>query len=159
MAQPGDVVFAHSDGVMGKAIRFGEFLRWRRGSHWNHVAIVDRIVDGVPYVIQAEAKGVTNDKPLSSVGLYELVSPDINVNTALSFVRAQVGKRYGWLSIVSIVFDVITPDWAPAVRRRNTWICSALVAESMRAGGWLANWGDIYIVTPAQLWAKLKTSK
>ena len=157
--RPGDIAFAHSNGVMGRVIRFGEFLRWKRGSHWNHVAVVDRIVDGVAYVIQAEAHGVTCDKPLSSVGDYELMRLDIDVDKALEFARAQVGSRYGWLSIVSIAFDIITPDWAPAVRRRNTWVCSALVGETLRVGGWLTNWGDIYIVTPAQLWYKLKISK
>jgi len=158
LPQPGDIVLAHSDGLMGKAIRFGERIRWgEKPSHWNHVAIVDRIEDGVAYVIQAEPRGVTNDKPLSSVGEYEIVLPpdEANVERLLQFARSQVGSHYGWASIVSVAFDIATPNWFPSFRRPGTWICSALGAEALRYAGWLRQWPDIYCVTPAQMYAAL----
>lgn len=150
--KPGDIVFAHNTGLMARAIRLGEWLRFRKGSYFNHACVVDRVEDGVAYVIQAEPRGVTSDKTLDSVGEYVLFSPsELDVQKILEFSRAQVGSRYGWLSIVSIVVDLVTPDWFPALRARGTWICSAVTAEALRYGGWLAEWGDIYIVTPAQL--------
>jgi len=150
----GDIVFAHSNGIMGRAIRFGETLRWKRGSEFNHVAIVSEIRKGVPYVIQAEPRGITNDKPITSVGLFITRRPPRGVDPkkVVAFARAQVGLKYGWLSIVSVFFDILTPNWFPSFRRDNTWICSALAAESLRFGGWLHSWADIYVVTPAQLW-------
>ena len=84
MPQPGDIGFAHSDGIFGKLIRFGERIRWGENpSHWNHAFIVDRVVmEGtiengdvkfITYIIQAEPSGVTNDKRIESVGAYTLI--------------------------------------------------------------------------------------
>ena len=157
--KPGDIGFAHSNGIMGKAIRFGERIRWgEKPSHWNHAFVVDTVWfkdDGsaVVTVIQAEPSGVTNDKLIETVGEYILIEPrpGHDRNDILAFARAQVGDRYGWGSILSVIFDVLTPNWFPAFRHRNTWICSALVAESLRFAGWLQEWGDIYTATPAQV--------
>ena len=132
---PGDICFAHSNGLMGRAIRFAEFLRWRKGSHWNHACVISRVdQDGTAYVIQAELKGVSE---------------------ALAFTKAQVGSKYGILSIISIVFDIISPDWFPSLRMPRTWICSAVTGEALRYGGWLHNWDDLYCITPSQLFDSL----
>ena len=150
---PGDIVFAHSNGIMGRAIRFGEFLRWRKGSHWNHACVISRVTqDGTAYVIQADLHGV-NEATLESVGDYVILEPParVNRNKILAFTKAQLGSKYGILSILSIVTDILTPNWFPSMRRKNTWICSAVTAESLRYGGWLHNFPDIYTVTPAQL--------
>jgi len=149
----GDIVFAHSNGIMGRAIRFGEFLRWRKGSHWNHACVVSKIAkDGTVYVIQADIHGV-NEATLESVGEYIIIEPPAGVSRAkiLNFTRNQVGSKYGLLSILSIVFDIISPNWFPSLRRKNSWICSAVTGEALRFGGWLQNWPDVYTVTPAQL--------
>lgn len=156
----GDIVFCHSNGAMGRLIRIGERLRWgEHASYWNHACIVSRVSKGIPYVIQADLKGV-NEVPLSSTGEYVLVAPpeEVNVDEMMTFLKAQVGSSYGILSILCIALDLITWNAAPSLRRRGTWICSALVAESLRAGGWFipeSNYGDIYTVTPAQLWSTL----
>ena len=158
--QPGDIGFAHSNGIMGKAIRFGERLRWGvKPSHWNHAFIVDTVEhDGEEWVvtiIQAEPSGVTQGKRIETVGDYILVEPLPTHSRAsiLAFARAQVGSHYGWGSIASNVLDILTPDWFPSFRSQDSWICSALVAEALRFAGWLYDWGDIYIVTPAQLFS------
>ena len=154
--QAGDIIFAHSNGIMGRLIRMGERLRWgEHASYWNHAAIVSRIENGEAFVIQADLRGV-NEAPLESVGIYKLVSlPDgVSKDTVLRFLNAQVGSKYGLLSILCIALDLLTWNSAPDLRRSGTWICSALVAESLRAGGWFcpaSNYGDIYTVTPAQL--------
>jgi hypothetical protein len=73
----------------------------------------------------------------------------------LKFAEHQVGDHYSFLTILSIALDIATPNWFPAFRRSGTWICSALAGESLRAGGWIHDWGDVYTVTPAQLWFAL----
>ena len=154
---PGDIVFSHSNGLMARAIRFGEFLRWRKGSHWNHACVISRVdKDGVAYVIQADLHGVSEAR-LDTVGQYIILEPParVNRNKILAFTKAQVGSSYGLLSIASIVADIITPSWFPSMRRRNTWICSAVTGEALRYGGWLHNWSDIYMITPAQLFDAL----
>ena len=154
---PGDIVFAHSNGLMGRAIRFGEMLRWRKGSHWNHACVVSRVEqDGTAYVIQADIRGV-NEARLDSVGQYVIIElpARVNRNKVLAFTKAQVGSKYGILSILSIVFDILSPNWFPSVRMPRTWICSAVTGEALRYGGWLQNWDDLYCVTPAQLFDAL----
>jgi len=154
---PGDIVFAHSNGLAGRLIRLGEFLRWRKGSHWNHACVISRIdSQGEAYVIQADLKGV-NEAPLSSVGQYVIIElpRGVNRNKVLGFTKAQLDSKYGLLSILSIVFDILSPNWFPSMRMPNTWICSAVTGEALRYGGWLQNWDDLYCVTPAQLFEAL----
>jgi hypothetical protein len=151
-------VFAHTDGVFGKAIRFAEHLRWKRASYWNHVAIVSHIVDGQIFVIQAEPRGVSIAN-IDTLGEVMTVSPPegVDINKVLVFLDSNLGEGYGILSIISCAFDIISPNWFPELRRDYTYICSALVGEALRYGGWLRNWGSIYTVTPSQLWLALNT--
>jgi len=155
----GDVVFAHSGGLMGKLIRLGEWLKLRRGT-WNHVAILDREVDGEWYVIQAELKGVTNDGKLSDVaigGNYEVLPCPCNSSEVLRFARGEVGTEYGILTIIAIALDILSWQWVPAFRsgRKPSWICSAISAESLRFGGWYHRFSDIYDVTPQEVYDAL----
>jgi hypothetical protein len=143
---------------MGRAIRFGEWLRFRRGSKYNHVCFVDRVENGVAYVLQAEPHGVTDDKTLDSVGAYLLVKPPAGVDPDdyMYFARKQVGDRYGWLMILALAVDIVTPAWFPtfhlASRKKTAWICSVLTAEAMRFAGWYQPWPSIYMVTPSQVY-------
>ena len=178
--QPGDLVFAHGVGPISRAIRVAEWLQWLRhalsvlvrtgkwsprdkGHHFNHVAIVDEIDGDTIYVIQAEAHGVTGKgfhrRTLSEVspgGSYEIVKAPSKTSRAriLAFARAEVGSAYGFFSIASEVFNTVTPEWL-TFRWTDSWICSALAAESLRYGGWLHKWPDIYQVTPAELYLAL----
>lgn len=166
-------MFAHSRGFMGKAIRFGEWLRRPRltgaasvlagpGYRWNHVCFIDRIENEVAYVIQAEDHGITNTQTLESVGEYRLVTPPdhVDLDSMMWFARQQLGDEYGWGTIIAIAIDIVTPGWFPSFRpankRSNSWICSAITAESLRWGGWYHQWPDIYLVTPAQLFLALE---
>lgn len=177
---PGDLVFAHGKGVISRAIRIAEWLQWLRhavvvllhtgnwsprdhGHDFNHVAVVDEVDGDIVYVIQAEAHGVTGKgfhrrtlDEVSPGGTYEIVKPPSGTSRAhiLAFARAEVGSAYGFFSIASEVCNTVTPQWL-TFRWTNSWICSALAAESLRFGGWLHNWPDIYQVTPAELYRAL----
>ena len=154
---PGDIVFSHSSGWMAKCIRYAERLRWRKGSYWNHACVISRVDrDGTVYVIQAQLKGVAEAR-LDSVGHYVVLEPPygVNRNKVLAFTKMQVGSSYGLLSILSIMFDIISPDWFPSLRMPRTWICSAVTGEALRYGGWLHDWDDLYCITPSQLFDSL----
>jgi hypothetical protein len=70
--------------------------------------------------------------------------------------RGEVGAEYGFGSIASIVVTELSPRPVRFdFRRGGTWICSALGAEALRAGGWYHQWPDIYQVRPAQLYSAL----
>ena len=159
MIEPGDLVFCHSSGMIGRGIRIAQWIAGDR-CVYNHVAIVDRQAPGGDwYVIQAEAAGVTDDKLLSTItpgGYHEIVPPPEHVNPddILDFARAQVGDPYGFLTDASIALTLVTPTFFN-VMRPWSWICSALAAESLRYAGWLHNWPDAAQVTPAQLYVAL----
>ena len=162
--EPGSIGFSHSKGLIGWAIRFGEYLRFRKGNFWNHAFIVSDRVDenGKQLIIQALGGGVNGSKPLSQVapgGRYEIVPLPEGVapEDVLNFAEAQIGSAYGWLSIASTAIRIILPRWLPlpSIRSNSTWYCSALAAESLRCGGWIYNWPDIYNVVPSSLYAAL----
>ena len=160
-ARAGDLVFAHGSGAVSRAIRIAERIRWSGGAGWNHVAWLDHQDATGRWVIgQAEAHGVTRDKPLESVagpkGSYVIVSAPTAVDRdrLLEFLRGQVGTRYGFLTIASIVVTLLSPRFVN-VMLPGTWICSAVVGEGLRYGGWLHNWPDLYQVAPAELWDAL----
>ena len=147
---PGYVGFSRSNGTMGKLIRFGESISGGRGEV-NHMFVVDNVRDGIG-VIQAEMKGVTRGEKMT--GEYLIVKPpkDVSLTRTLKFARAQVGIEYGLWTDIGIGIDMVTWQWVPAFRgaRKESWICSALGAESLRYGGWLRHFIDIYTVTPQQ---------
>jgi hypothetical protein len=157
--QPGAIGFAHSNGLMAKCIRVGEFLRFRKGSKWNHMVIVSDEVSttGEYLAIQATLRGVTSTVPLSEVApggeIQFLELPDgVDAEKVLTFAKSQVGLEYGYFTILAIALDICTWNWVPSFRgaRKQSWICSALAMESLRFGGFLHDMVDIYSITPAE---------
>jgi len=162
--EPGSIGFCHSKGIIGWAIRLGEHLRFRHGDFWNHVFIVSDKTNeqGEQLVIQALGGGVDDTKSISTIapgGKYKIIPPPIDVlgTDVLMFAERQVGSPYGYVSIISIALQIILPKWfpLPRIRTNSSWICSALGAESLRCGGWVHDWPDIYSVVPSELYAAL----
>lgn len=154
-AQPGDIILAHSTGITGKLIRF--FTR----SRWNHVAVIVAC-DGTEVgttVIQAEAHGVLEAKladvaPGGAIAI--LPCPNgISRELVVSEARALERDKYGFVSIVSIFFNLLPLPIRLSVHENGTLICSAVGALALFNGGWEHQWPDLYSVTPAQLAAAL----
>ena len=162
---PGDIIFARSNGFVPWVIRLGERLRSPlTASYWSHVAImVEPLADGVPRIVEAEAHGV-HYTPLSSIDCaYLAVPPEcfpgvdglaVNRKAVVEQAHDLVGAKYGWLSILSIVCNILTPKWLrfPAFRRGGTFICSAAGAWCLHAGGADIRTYDLYQITPAELY-------
>lgn len=157
---PGSIVLCHSRGIISALIRFGQWIRHPRRTRfyeWNHVGILNhQTSDGDWVVIEATARGVTSGylSTIAPGGRYEVVALPLGVDAAkvLAFARAQVGVRYGFVTIASIALNLLTPSFFRLdVRRSGTWICSALGATSMLAGGWLHPVRDYYQITPAEV--------
>ena len=161
--QVGDIGFSHNKGWMGKLIRFGEWLKLRRGNI-NHEFVVTEIVGGTPYVVQATLRGVIKS-PLSDVapgGYYFLFTPpaEVDISKLVEFEEKQVGMRYGILTILAIMIDIVSWSWVPSFRgsRKSSWICSAVVNEGLRFGGWYWPWVNIYDITPEEGLAALQSA-
>lgn len=158
MIQAGDIGWARTTGIMGRLIRLGEWLRFRK-SEWNHQFVVtDTVdVDGMPFIIQATMRGVTDTARLDQVapgGTYITIPPPPEVDRAklLKFCKAQVGLEYGYWTDIAMAIDIVTWNWFPALRgaRKQSWQCSALVNEGLRFGGWLHPWLSIYNIFPQE---------
>ena len=153
-AQPGDLVFCHGTGTVARAIQLGQWLRYRQGYQFNHVQVLDAHVGGTWTVIQAEGKGVTRGAAAAANGTVVALPDGVNRASVLAFARAQVGRKYGFVTIASIVLTILIPG-SVSFMLGDTWICSALAAESLRCGGWIHNWPAMNQVTPSQLYAAL----
>jgi hypothetical protein len=153
-AVAGDLVFFDSPGKVAWALKVAQRIRWRGNK--NHVAWLDRFENGSWYIGQAEGSGVTIDKKLE-LGIWDRVTnlpPGCSHSLTLEFLRAQVGRKYGFLTIVSIFLTLLSPKFVN-VMAPDTWICSAVIGEGVRFGGWYHPWPDIYQVAPDQLWSAL----
>ena len=150
-ATAGDAVFCHGKGFVSHAIRAVT------DSNYNHVAWLDHQDDQGNWIVgQAGGKGVTITSPLDTTapgGSHTIVPVPAGVDRAkmLAFLRAQDGIKYGFLTDASILLNRIVPRINVMVS--GTWICSAVYAEGLRAGGWLHNWPDLYQVSPQDIWA------
>lgn len=162
--QVGDLVLTRSAGAVGALIRFGERVRYhgwavaagramqvllrrpvaedRTDPSWvNHAAVYV----GNGHLIEALAKGLqlspadkyapgcSIDVPLTAV---RPDVSDVERQALAGFARAQLGRhdRYGWLSIASIVAQLLTPakldvSWDGAL------ICSAFAAQCWEHAG------------------------
>jgi hypothetical protein len=155
----GDIGFCFgSPSIIDRAITLGEWLRFRRGSKYSHVFTLDQKVGNDWQIIEARSHGVQNIRLLSELKDYTIVPSPLTQSgrlNQLSFLRAQLGKKYGFFTIGSIITTLILPSFIN-VMLPDTWICSALAGEGLRAGGWLHNWPDVYTVIPAQLYEALQ---
>jgi hypothetical protein len=70
----------------------------------------------------------------------------------VNFMRWQIGRSYGFLTIASILATIVVPFRWFNVMLPNTWVCSAVAGEGLRYAGWYHSWPDIYQVSPAELW-------
>lgn len=152
--QAGDIGFSFNKGLMGRLIRFGEWLKGKFGSEWNHEFVVSKFEDGEWWIIQATMKGVieTKLKDVAPGGRYITMPPPTECDRAkiLAFNYAELGVRYSVLSDVAIGVDIVTWNWVPSLMNsyKRTWNCSGLVNESLRYAGMLHQWINIYTVTP-----------
>lgn len=178
--RPGDVILVRSSGLIPSLIRFGERVRyqgWPRALGWlaqlctgthqpdhpadpwyvSHAAVV---VDG-GQLIEAQAKGLATaaadkyDGTDTVIVLLADLIPDVTDVTrarVTEFARDQLGRhgRYGWLSIASIIVQLITP-----VRLDISWdgalICSAFAGQCLEHAGFTLTTRSSLTTTPADL--------
>jgi hypothetical protein len=125
------------------------------------VAIVaTKLPTGDWTVIEAVGRGVVVGR-LSAIapgGSYAVARvPGAEPARVVAFAKSQVGREYGWLTILSVVVGILTPRWfhLPSFRTDRSWICSALGGEAARFGGWLHDWPTVYGVLPSELFAAI----
>ena len=136
---PGDFVLVSTTGILAKFIRFGQFVRYhgkmKPYSHWNHAAMV---IDEDGTIVEAVGRGVitSNISEYKNVEYY-YVSTKLNKQSrdqAVAACKSFIKDKYGWLTILSIATELAT-GIKMQFTNNNTMICSAVVAQSLWAGG------------------------
>lgn len=135
------VLFVRHRSLASLAIRLFTFGRW------SHVALLT----DTGTVIDATAKHGVAERSLEDV-LYNASDYDVAVlsfcapHEALSWARAQIGKKYDWLALVGFYFRSDMQD-------QSRWFCSELVANAITVGGEPLFRADAASrITPQHLW-------
>lgn len=164
--QPGDVGLVRMPGVVGKAIRFGQWLNGDGFANYEHAfVVVGTYVRGSDYpgdglkVIEAMPGGALLS-PLSKFNGLEPVflrCPDEHRGSVAAAALALEGVPYSvadYLAIAAHRFHIRTPLLKRFIRTSKHLICSQLADHAAEEGGWHlfadGRWeGD---VTPADLY-------
>ena len=133
--RPGDFILTHGDQWTSRLIRFGQSLRYRgvkaKYTYWNHTALV---VDHTGAIVEALGTGVAlrsiHDYEPTQYTVVRIDASDEDRAQAATFARSCVGAQYGWVTIVSIAFSLVTGGgFAFAID--GQLICSGLVARAL----------------------------
>jgi hypothetical protein len=151
---PGDFLLVSTTGILAKFIRLGQFLRYHGAmkpfSHWNHAAMV---IDEEGNIIEAVGRGVV----VSHISEYKdveyyYVSTKLNKQSRDQVSAASksfIKDKYGFVTIISIALELLT-GIKIQFNSSNSMICSAVVAQSLWAGGVIFD-RNPYQMMPADL--------
>ena len=153
--QPGDAIYARTHNIYGFMIRIAQALRWWKGRDWNHTAIVDHIdADGQIWVNQMarRCEQVKIEEVAPGGKLKWVPMPEsLDRERVLTWARKRLGIHYGYMTIVSIAFNLLLPERISIdVHIENTLICSAYVTRAWEHGGFDCPVNPMNI-TPAEL--------
>lgn len=133
----GDTVLVKRNGPIGWIIRFGEWLRFRRNT-WSHVCTV---VSSSGNIVEAEWSGVQ----VNNISKYrdveylvvhtsdQILADENDLEQALVYLFTQVGKPYGYLTIIGTATRFLTPGRSFAFIGKHN-ICSGLAAQALTRG-------------------------
>lgn len=152
--KPGDFVLTHGKAWTSRLIRFGQSLRFRgadrRYAHWNHAALIVG-TDGA--IVEALGAGVKQ----RNISIYRgteyhvirVLASDDDRKQEVRFGKWSLNQPYGWLTISSIAFGLITGGKF-TFGFDGQHICSGLVARALERTDALFNRSPTNIM-PADL--------
>jgi hypothetical protein len=152
--KPGDFVLTHGKAWTSRLIRFGQRRRfrgdYRRYAHWNHAALIVG-TDGA--IIEALGAGVKQ----RNISIYRgteyhvirVLASDDDRKQEVRFGKWSLNQPYGWLTISSIAFGLITGGKF-TFGFDGQHICSGLVARALERTDALFNRSPTNIM-PADL--------
>ena len=151
--QLGDYGVVKTKGFFGKLIRLGTLSRW------NHCFIYI----GNDLIVEANPTGVA----VSPVSKYQLIA--WNQHEVLSYEEREtiashakwlVGRPYSFFTVAGMVlrilgFKFFSDKLLAAIAKHDGYICSELVAECYRTGGYVVVNEKDYLVNPGDLAERL----
>ena len=151
---PGDFILVSSTGILAKFIRLGQFIRYhgkmKPFSHWNHAAM---IIDEDGTIVEAIGRGVVTNNITDYKDVeYYYVSTKLNKQSrdqAVAACKSFLKDKYAWLTIFSIALELLF-GVKMQMTNDNAMICSAVVGQSLWAGGVIFDQNP-YQMMPADL--------
>lgn len=147
-AQAGIIGLTHSEGIVGRAIRIGQRLRFpKEACYWNHAFIMT----SEETLIEMGGHGA-QERHLVDYSDTEHVLIDAGP-CDVDFARWALKHHslYGYVTIASLALSLITGA-SVEFGVKGTMICSGLVAACLSVDEWRA---DPSHVMPAELWMTL----
>ena len=162
-AKAGDFILVKESAFLSRMIQLGQRLRVSSEFCWcNHAALLVGY-DNTGWKIIESVKNGPQLSALSNyrTGSYKVISSNLDDEDrkeAVHFAYKSIGDHYGFLTIASIILNLLTPSSINIdFRRSRTLICSGLVARALEHGGVVLP-KDPYSTMPADLaeWAGVK---
>ena len=129
--QPGDIVVFHGHAFFDRLIQFGQRIHHPQlEAQWNHVGIV---IDDVGTIIEARVGGVQLGNVYDQRGseFFVISIPDDAQRAGiLRFARSRLGRKYGYLEMVSLGLSIMF-GFKFGFMRRGAYVCSGLAASCM----------------------------
>jgi len=137
---PGDFILTHGNSWTSRLIRFGETIRYwgpdKIFTRWNHAAIFINtkgdIIEALGGGVQQRNISVYKQTEYHVIHLENVVDP--NRDHEVRFAQACLNDHYGWLTILSIAFCLLTGSKL-GFGVDGQEICSALVARCLERTG------------------------
>jgi hypothetical protein len=137
---PGDFILTHGTSWSSRLIRFGEKIRYwgpdKKFTRWNHAAIFINtrgdIIEALGSGVQQRNISVYEQTEYQVIHLENVL--DLNREQEVRFAQACLNDHYGWLTILSIAFCLLTGSKL-GFGVDGQEICSALVARCLERTG------------------------
>jgi hypothetical protein len=138
--RPGDIVLMRGTGWLGKTIRFGLRLRYRKDqerplAYWSHAGI---IVSTQGHLIEVVPSGVVlNRLENYRAEEYHYVYLDLSAaerTKASSYAYSCLRQKYDRLGFVLLTLATLTGEWFE-VPERGKQGCVALIAQALQRAG------------------------
>jgi len=133
--KPGDFILTTKDGLYSSLIRFGQAFRFRgkdkQFAKYTHAAV---IINPEGDIIEALSQGIVKAN-IQDYSPQEYLHIAINASDEdrtemIGFVKSCIGETYGWATIASIAFSLLT-GLKFSFGFDGQEICSGLVARSL----------------------------
>lgn len=138
--KPGDFFLTHGHGPIQRLIQFGQRIRFRgatrKFANWNHAGL---FVDDTGTIIESHARTGVHVAHISDYHNVEYTVVRVTMTEAdrvqvLKFARWAVGKKYGYLTDLSLAFAMLLGGRF-AFSLDGQEICSGLVARALERTG------------------------
>lgn len=152
---PGDFFLEDGKGLVSSIIRLGEKIYQHDSFCWaTHAGL---IVSSAGDTVEAEGNGVIRssiETHIKSGMRFQVVDSGLDPRgreLAVEVAERWVGVTYGYVTILSIGIDMLSPDFFWRIRSPHSLICSELVMRALYHGGAESPRIDFGMVKPSDL--------